>query len=37
MTNQEKQDKSSAESLEMVEDDRLESEVSEEEHMVLEE
>jgi len=37
MTNQEKQDKSSAESLEMAEDDRLESEVSEEEQMVLEE
>ncbi|CAM6026229.1 unnamed protein product [Sphagnum balticum] len=37
MTNQEKQDKSSAESLEMGEDDRLESEVSEEEQMVLEE
>jgi hypothetical protein len=37
MTNQEKQDKSSAESLEMAEDDRLESEVSEEEHMILEE
>jgi hypothetical protein len=37
MTNQEKQDKSSAESLEMAEDDKLESEVSEEEQMVLEE
>ncbi len=37
MTSQEKQDKSSAESLEMAEDDRLESEVSEEEQMVLEE
>jgi hypothetical protein len=36
MTNQEKQDKSSAESLEMAEDDRLESEVSEEEQIVLE-
>jgi hypothetical protein len=37
MTNQEKQDKSSTESLEMAEDDRLKSEVSEEEQMVLEE
>ncbi len=37
MTSQEKQDKSSAESLEMAEDDRLESEFSEEEQMVLEE
>jgi hypothetical protein len=37
MTNKEKQDKSFAESLEMAEDDRLESEVSEEEQMVLEE
>jgi len=37
MTNQEKQDKSFAESLEMAEDDRLESEFSEEKQMVLEE
>ncbi|CAK9876055.1 unnamed protein product [Sphagnum jensenii] len=36
MTNQEKQNKSSAESLEMAVDDRLESEVSEEEQIVLE-
>jgi hypothetical protein len=37
MTNKEKQDKSFTKSLEMTKDDILESKVSEEEQMVLEE
>jgi hypothetical protein len=37
MINQDKQDKSSTKSLEMAHDDKLEGEVSEEEHMFLEE